>query len=387
MSLTDSDGVTTNLRLAATSHREGRLIEFDTLANGTGFFEKQDPSAFMNSALTGGYAFHFEGAGYDDVSQSYGPLAAAGRFTADGAGTMNAGVEDINNAGLVTTNFAFTGTYNVASSGRGTAAVTTPGGGTSQFSVYVISARKFVFVALDFVPAFLGVAEQQTLSSFSNSSLTSDYVFQSVGYSTSGIDYKAGRFTADGIGAISDGVFDNNDFGTVSENVLFTGTYVVFSNGRGELRITADSDTSQFAFYLVSPDSAFFVQTDTTLAVSGSVLSQHGGPFSAASVTGSYSFGLTGITEVGDIDFSGQFLADGTGNITGTNDINDFGSLLPNLPLTGPYTVSPNGRGTMTVTTGGVPSNQRFYLISPSRFVVIGVDSSEVLTGGGEKQF
>ena len=387
MSLADSQQGTTNLRLAVSSNLGGRVIEFDTFANGTGFFEKQDPSAFMNSALTGGYAFHFEGAGYDDVSQSYGPLAAAGRFTADGAGTMNAGVEDINNAGLVTTNFAFTGTYNVAASGRGTAAVTTPGGGTSQFSVYVISARKFVFVALDFVPAFLGVAEQQTLPSFSNGSLGDDYVFQSVGYSASGIDYKAGRFTADGIGAISDGVFDNNDFGTVSENVLFTGTYFVSANGRGELTLTTQSDTSDFAFYLVSPDSAFFVQTDTTLAVSGEVFGQSGGPFTAASLAGSYAFGLTGLTASGDIDISGQFLADGAVNLAGTNDVNDYGLLSTNLPLTGPYTVSADGRGTMTVTTGGVTSNQRFYLISPSRFVVIGVDSSEVLTGGGEKQF
>lgn len=387
MSLTDSDGVTTNLRLAATSHREGRLIEFDILANGTGFFEKQDPSAFVNSALSGGYAFHFEGAGYDDVSQSYGPLAAAGRFSANGAGQMTAGVEDINNAGVVSTNFAFTGTYNVASSGRGTATVTTPGGGTSQFSLYVISASKFVFVALDFVPAFVGVAEQQTLPSFANGSLGGDYVFQSVGYSTSGIVYSAGRFTADGIGAISDGVLDENDFGTVSENVPLTGTYLVSSNGRGTLEITANLDTSDFAFYMVSPESAFYVQTDSTMAVGGTVFGQSGGPFTTASVTGSYSFGLTGLTGTGDIDFTGQFLADGAGNFTGTNDINDYGTLWSDLPVTGIYTVSPNGRSTLEMTSGGVTSNQRFYLVSPSRFVTVGVNDFEVLIGGADKQF
>ena len=385
MSLTDSDGVTTNLRLAVTSHREGRVIEFDTFANGTGFFEKQDPSAFVNSALSGGYAFHFEGAGYDDVSQSYGPLAAAGRFSANGAGQMTAGVEDINNAGVVSTNFAFTGTYNVASSGRGTATVTNPDG--SQFSLYVISARKFVFVSLDFVPAFVGVAEQQTLPSFSNGSLGGDYVFQSVGYSTSGIVYSAGRFTADGIGAISDGVLDENDFGTVSENVPFTGTCPVTPNGRGDLTITAGLDTSHFAFYLVSPESAFYVQTDSTMAVSGTVFGQHGGPFTTASVTGSYSFGLTGLTGTGDIDFTGQFLADGAGNFTGTNDINDYGTLWSDLPVTGIYTVSPNGRSTLEMTSGGVTSNQRFYLVSPSRFVTVGVNDFEVLIGGADKQF
>ena len=380
MILADSEGGTTNLRLVASSHREGRVIEFDTFANGTGFFEKQDPSAFMNSALTGGYAFRFDG-----VSAT-AAMSAVGRFTASGAGAMNAGVEDINDGGVVSTNMAFTGTYSVAATGRGTASVTNSSG-TSVFSFYVVSAQKLVFVSLDFVPAFLGVVEQQTLPSFSNNSLTGDYVFQSVGYSASSIDYSVGRFTADGIGNITSGVFDDNDFGTVSENVPFTGTCPVTSNGRGTLTLTTQSDTSNFAFYMVSPDSAFFVQTDSTMTVSGEVFGQHSGPFTTDSLTGSYSFGLTGLTASGDIDFSGQFLADGAGNLAGANDVNDYGLLLPDLPLTGPYTVTPNGRGTMTVTTGGVPSEQRFYLISPSRFVVIGVDTSEVLTGGGEKQF
>ncbi|MGD0920736.1 MAG: Ig-like domain-containing protein [Terriglobia bacterium] len=378
--------LTTNFRLVVSSNREGRVIEFDTFANGTGFIEKQDPSTFMSSALTGGYAFRFDGLGYDDGSQSYGAMSAAGRFTASGAGAMNAGVEDINNVGVVSTNVAFTGAYSVASTGRGQANVTNLNG-TSHFSFYVISAEKFVFVSLDYVPALLGVAEQQTLPSFSNSALAGDYVFQSVGYSASSIDYSVGRFTADGINALSSGVFDDNDTGTVSENVPFTGAYGVTSNGRGTLTITAGSETSHISFYLVSPDSAFFVQTDSGLVVSGEVFGQHGGPFTTASLTGSYSFGLTGLTASGDIDISGQFLADGAGNLAGANDVNDYGLLTTDLPLTGPYTVSPNGRGTMTVTTGGVPSNQDFYLISPSRFVVIGVNDFEVLTGGGEKQF
>jgi hypothetical protein len=372
--------LSTNLRLVVASNREGRVIEFDTFANGTGFLEKQDPSAFMNSAIVGGYAFRFDG-----VSAT-AAMSAAGRFSASGAGAMTAGVEDINDGGFVSTNVAFTGNYNVTANGRGTAAVTNPDG-TSQFSFYVVSAQKLVFVSLDFVPAILGVVEQQTLPSFSNASLTGDYVFQSVGYSPSSIAYTAGRFTADGIGAISDGVFDDNDTGTVSENVPYTGTYLVSANGRGELAITAGSDTSHFAFYLVSPDSALFVQTDPTMVVSGNVLGQHGGPFSAASVAGSYGFGLTGLTVYGDIDISGQFLADGAGNIVGNNDVNDYGLLSTELPLTGVYTVSANGRGTLAVTTGGVTSNQRFYLISPSRFVVIGVDDFEVLTGGADKQF
>ena len=381
MSITDSDSVTTNLRLVVSSNSKARVIEFDTFANGTGFFEKQDPSAFMDSALTGGYAFRFDGVG------STGAMSAAGRFTANGTGGIIAGVKDINDTGAISTNVAFTGSYSVAATGRGTAAVTNPGT-PWHFSFYVVSAEKLIFVSQDFVPAFLGVVEQQTLPSFANNSLAGDYVFQSVGSSASSLDYTVGRFTADGAGSIYDGFFDENDSG-VPSGESFSGTYLIppSNNGRGELTLTTGSDTSNFAFYMVSPGSAFFVQTDPTIAVSGEVFGQHGGPFSAASLAGSYSFGLTGLTATGDIDFSGQFLADSVGNLAGTDDVNDYGLLLSELPVTGTYTVSPDGRGTMDLTTGGVTSNQRFYLISPSRFVTIGVNDFEVLTGGGEMQF
>jgi hypothetical protein len=376
--------LTTNFRLVVSSNGEGRVIEFDTFANGTGFFEKQDPSAFMNSALTGGYAFRFDGVDYDDVNQVLVDMSAAGRFTASGAGAMTAGIEDINDGGTVSPNVAFTGTYDVASSGRGTGSMPdTPSG----FSFYVVSAKKLILVSLDPVPAFLGIVEQQTLPSFSPASLTGDYVFASTGYSTLGLVDSAGRFTADGISAISNGVSDTNDTGTVSENALFTGTYSVTSNGRGTLTLTTQSDTSNFAFYMVSPDSAFFVQTDSTSVVSGSMLGQHGGPFTPASVAGSYGFGLTGLTGTGDIDISGQFLADGAGNIVGNNDVNDYGLLSTEVPLSGVYTVSPNCRGTMEMTTGGVTSNQRFYLVSPSRFVTVGVNTFEMLIGGADKQY
>lgn len=380
MSIADSQGGSTNLRLAVASDREGRLIEFDIFANGSGTFEQQDPSAFLNSAIVGGYAFRFDG-----VSGT-AAMSAAGRFTANGAGTMTAGVEDINDGGFVSSNVAFTGTYNVTSSGRGTATVTNPDG-TLSFSFYVVSARKLVFVSLDFVPAFLGIVEQQTLPSFSNASLAGDYAFASSGYSASSIVYAAGRFTADGIGAISNGLLDENDTGAASENVPFTGTYLISSNGRGQLAVATEADVSDFAFYMVSPDRGFFVQTDSTVVVSGQVLGQQGGPFTAASLAGSYGFGLTGLTGGGDIDMSGQFTADGAGNLAGTNDINDFGLLSTAVPLTGTYAVSANGRGTAAITSGGVTSNQRFYLVSPSRFLMVGVDNFEVLIGGAEQQF
>jgi hypothetical protein len=383
MSLADSQGGTSNLRLVMASNNEGRVIEFDTYANGTGFLEKQDPSAFMNSALTGGYAFHFDG-----VSAT-AEMSAAGRFSANGAGAMTAGVEDINDGGVVSPNVAFTGTYDVASNGRGTATVNNPDG-TSQFSFYVVSARKLIFVSLDWVPAFLGIVTQQTLPSFSTASLMGDYAFLQTGYSSTEVAYTAGRFTADGLGAISGGFKDDNNTGAVTENVSFTGTYLISSNGRGTAtlsNLTTPPDTTDIAFYLVSPETAFFVRTDSGPVASGSLFAQHGGPFTAASLAGSYAFGLTGFTSTGDIDFSGQFTADGAGNLAGTDDINDYGSLLPNLQLTGVYTVSPNGRGTMEMTTGGVTSNQRFYLVSPSRFVVVGINSFEVLIGGGDRQY
>src|SRR2546425_10352897 len=72
-----------------------------------------------NAELNGDYAFSFNGI------TSFGggptPLAAVGRFTADGAGNITAGELDVNGTGpgAVAAATPFTGTYSIGADNRG----------------------------------------------------------------------------------------------------------------------------------------------------------------------------------------------------------------------------------------------------------------------------
>lgn len=374
--ITSSQG-TSNFRFVVLSNDGAVLIEFDTFATGVGSIEKQDSTAFSNSALSGNFSFSLSGLGF-----SGGTGSSAGRFTMDGMGGISAGVEDSNDLGSIYTNVPFTGTYNVGLNGRGTATLIEPSA-TLQFSFYVISANRILIVSLDYLPAMLGQAERQQSVTFTNASLSGDNIFFLGGLSTSGSIASAGRFTANGSGGIASGVLDENDAGQVSENVAFTGTYNISSNGRGTATLTSALGTYNFAFYMVSSGWAFFVQVDPFAVTNGIISAQQGAPFTTDSISGDFGFVIVGVSAI-----LGQIAIDGAGNLSGTEDVNDYpGTLWQDVPLSGTYTVYSNGRCVATVTLPGGIGNLRFYIGSGSYLVVVGVDPAEVLLGLAGKQF
>jgi hypothetical protein len=380
--MTSSQG-TSNLRFVVLSNQKAFFIQFDTFAGGQGIIQRQDPSAFFNSALVGGYSF-----GLDGVSLN-GPITTAGRFTLDGVGGIAAGIQDINDAGLVSTSQSFTGTYNVAANGRGTATLT-GALGTLQFSFYVVSVDEVLFVSLDFIPAMIGTAERQQSPSFSNSIFVGDYAFELLGGTASGILAGLGRFTADGAGSIDSGVLDGKIGGSVFEDTAFTGTYSVSSNGRGTATLSTIFGDANIAFYMVSGGKMFFVEVDSLAVARGTFLGQEGRPFSNSSISGSFGFFIVGnrtAFEANLFALSGQLTADGVGAISGTVDANDKGALSPDTPFTGTYTISSNGRGVGTEPGGTAPL--RFYVVSESRVLVGGVREglNSRFVGTAEKQF
>ena len=374
--LIDSDDFSYTLRAVLISSDRLHMIQFDNSVGGQGFIEKQDPTAFNNAAFAGNYAIRLNGIGDNNSA-----LGLAGRITADGASNLTGGVTDINENGTATTNAAFDGTYDLtAGNGRGTAVLNTPLG-TVDFVIYTVSASKAYLMSLDLVPAFLGTAEKQTLASFSDANFSGDYVFNSSGFSANGFILTAGRLSSGG-GAITAGVSDENDQGTLTENLAFTGTYSVTANGRGTGSFTSSAGTSNLAFYLISPSRAVFVQLDSFAVATGELESQQGGPFSAASLSGDYGFSLTG----NDSDNVGQFNSDRAGAITGTTDINDpTAGPIPDLPFSGTYTISSNGRGDLTMGDASGSLHFYMYIVSPSKAILVGSDT--ILLGTAEKQF
>jgi len=370
------------LRFVITASGAGTVIEFNAFAQGSGTIVLQDVNAFMNSTLQGEFAFLFAGAGGDGKVTT-----AVGKLSADASGNIFSGAEDVNDGGILSSD-TFTGSYTLGGNGRGTA-TTINNGKTTHYAFYIVNSNEVLFIGLDFTPAFLGFADRRSASTFSNGSLGGAYVFSEGGVTTSGVFAAVGRFNADGAGNISLGVEDENNAGGVAENLAFSGSYSIASNGRGTATLNSTFGATHFVFYIVSPTVTFFMDTDSNAVVSGNIEGSQNGGFSTSSLNGNFGLEFDGATAAPGFGLavSAQMSADGSGNLTGTEDVNNNGTLTADAPLSGSYSIESNGRGTADITARGTTSRFHFYLASGNRVRIVEVSASELLLGFGLKQF
>jgi len=365
----------------------GELIELDSdEIIATGVLAKQDPAAFSTAAVTGGYAFGFEGTAISGY-----PMTAAGRFTASN-GSLMSGQVDVyglglaeNGSGTVTaaSSTPFTGVYEVDSNGHGTATLTFTGEdpGFSQFSFYVVSATELLFIETDLSclvgemcsskAGISGAALQQSGGPFSASSFKGTSVFNlttaGVGVANAG-SVSVGQASFDGNDNVIE-TSEENNAGKISSGLTTNGTYTVDPDGLGRGVITLAGDPQPKPFYMVSPGKAFIVDLGSPEA--GMFETQTAEPFSNASISESYMLG----TLPWDFNWvfnpvAGILTADGAGNLLEATDR----VAASGTGFTGSYSVDPNGRVTMTTDSGnGSPSSWVFYLVSPSKGVGIEV--------------
>ncbi len=330
-----------------------------------GLLAKQDPAAFSNSAIEGGYAFGFAGSGPGGLT------VANGRFTASN-GSLSAGQIDINRPGVVTENQSFAGSYSVAPDGRGTAALEDPGEWLLEFSFYVVSPDELF--CMEGGPrsdssggsAMSGLALRQSAAPFADSSLNGPAVFHLTSRDQSGARVMVGQQIFDGMGGVT-GSYDSN-YGV--ENGAIFHYYSVDSNGLGRGMIY--DDFYPYVFYLVSPGKAFVISQSGPEA--GMIEPQTSGPFSDASISGEYVLGnLPSPLDLGLEPLSGVLSSDTPGNLSGWYDKSDFGTSFQ-----GSYAVAPSGRATVAIDPffPEEPTlNLVFHLISPSRAVGVQVDA------------
>jgi hypothetical protein len=304
-------------------------------------------SGYSTSSFQGSFAFSMTG------TNASGAFSRAGSFTADGAGHLSGGLEDVNAATCVTANpISFVGTYTVSSDGRGT--MTFADGCTpATFSFVLVNNYQLQITGFDAAGTASGQANLQDPSAFRASGLTGTYIFDFAGEDgSSKFLSQIGEFTADGLGGITNGLVDTNHAGTITPQVVFIGSYQVNSNGRG----TATFGSSHFSFYIVSRGSAKFVGTDATLFVAGLTTQQAPNSiFNLTSLNASFAFLLSGSgpAGTGNVSTAGSFTTDANGHITtGALDQNANGTPTSNVTFSnGSYTVASNGRGTATFTT------------------------------------
>jgi hypothetical protein len=337
---------------------------------------------FSNASVQGPYAFSFSG------FNASGEFSLAGSFQADGAGNISSGLEDLNSVTGVFTNLSFTGSYSVGADGRGSATIT-DSQGTSTFHFVVLASGQAQIVEFDASENGNGTVMPQDTSAFNLGSLAGNWSFFLSGTGTSGEPVAdGGVFSLDSSGAVTQGVEDVNDGGTITSDVSFTGTATSStSNGRGTVSLSSTSGTSALAYYVVSANEVFIVETDSASGFSGTGYKQQSSAFADSSLSGSYNFLLGGVDTNGVVADIGQISANGNGGITsGVVDENDAGTAALNIALTGSYSVAANGRGNASVTSANGTSNYAFYLVSQNLLIFLETDTFSVTVGLADLQ-
>lgn len=343
-----------------------------------------------NPELQGNYAFSFTGMTSGDGISST-PFAAVGRFTADGAGNLMNGELDSNGLGVSlggvekAVALAFTGTYSIGADHRGVINLNIPGGGTLAFAMMANGNAKFVEVdaSANHGTVGSGTMEKVDTTAFNTARITGDYSF-----GASGLDQSnnrtamAGRFSANGMGLLSNGAADENMSGIFSTMNLFAGTYAVTdaATGRGVLNLApvigGSLQNLNFVFYVVGSNKVFMMESDVispaTPLLLGSALHQQAPAivgFTNASLNGGMvmygSGGRGGPGGPGPV--GGLLTADGMGMLQ-----SDFNGVCPGEGGgSGAYTVASNGRTDIRVGGGYaaaylVSSNEAFWILPDS---------------------
>lgn len=196
-------------------------------------------------------------------------------------------------------------------------------------------------------------------------------------YTLSGVDSaynqsaQGGVFTINGTDVA--GTTDQNDNGTVTSNQAFTGTLsAVDSFGRGALNITGS--TSLINYYIVGPEAIRIIQVNTTSASVGSAFGQVSGSFTSASL-GTSVLAMEGNPWSNSYATLGQFStsnhSSNPSSFAGVGDDNELGNGVhsaPAAPITGTYTITANGVGTLVITSAnlGNVAKLKFYMTDPA---------------------
>jgi large repetitive protein len=235
------------------SATEAFIIEIDAFStNGPPMFSGsalKQSGTFSNSSMNGTKSVFIA----QSVSSYSGGVPAAayngiGLFTWTTSGNMTGEIDE-NDGGVYTHTTGINATYNVASNGRMT--LTVAGGGNMPV-FYLVSPGKGFSVSSNGSDDE-GLLKPQSSGSFSNSSLSGDYIFGVYPpvMNTSKVD--VGIVHLDGVSAIT-GTDDQNSAGTMESHSI-SDTYSVSSNGRVVL--------STNVMYLISTTKAVMMSTES----------------------------------------------------------------------------------------------------------------------------
>ncbi len=236
----------------------------------------QQNTSFDISSLNGGFAFLIGG------GSMAGPIATAGRFTADGAGNFTSIVLDENNNGghtpLPSSGGTVTGSYTVDGNhfGGGTATWTDSVSGTFSFIFYLASPTRAVFQETDGNITSDGSFLAQTSGPLTASSIAGNYAFNWSGVSNGEDDFVGQMAVSTATTSNATGAMDFNLFGLGKQffNYPLTGSLSLGtdSTGRNALMVTttpSPQTTYKFSAYAVDSNTTFLVGVDQSRVIAG----------------------------------------------------------------------------------------------------------------------
>jgi len=253
------------------------LYETDVINKGGGVGRaesQQTPTGgFTNASLNGSFAFQSHG---DTNATGAGGVSSAGQFVANGNGNITGGALDSVRDGTPKTNQTIaTSTYSFASAGRtngrATATLTTVVGNSTAIVLYMVSSsRAFFIVTGDPTVVEDGTTDQQSSTSFADSSFNGQYAFV-MGGTVSGVPRaRTGIVVANGNGNLGWSLLSTAGGGL---SACAIGSYSVGTNGRVVASLPLVSNN--MIFYLISPGSAYAIQVDSGTQIVGGVANQN----------------------------------------------------------------------------------------------------------------
>jgi hypothetical protein len=242
-----------------------------------------------------------------------------------------------------------------------------------------------------------------TIAGYSLSSFQGRFTFSLSGNNASGHFSRAGSFIADGVGGLNSVLEDLTTSASATSSPIFTtGSYTVGADGRGTLKFNDGLTPSNFSFVLVNGAQLQIIGVDLAETATGQANAQDAGAFlniPLSALSGTYVFDFAGVDGSKGLSQIGEFTADGAGHVTnGLLNVNDGGTLnqylidgtsTTNAACPNPssslssYTVSSNGRGTLTLTTcaGGPTLTLNFYVVSRGSAKFVGKDTVKQVAG------
>lgn len=338
---------------------------------------------FSNASLKGSYAYTLKGYGFNVNSNFANYFVEGGVFTADGNGNITTGTDDFVEAVSNTTQAflgnAITGTYSISRDGTGSLQFDSGGVPLEVFEITLSDSGDLYMEEADGGGTSAGSAHLQT----STTTPAGTFVFRTHDVQVSAT---MGTMAISG-GAVSGSFLMVQNGTAVSGSIGAGGSMTAPTGGRGTVTYSVNGVTHSAEYYVVSSSKFLLLDTTTNILSVGLAEQQSNIAFSAASLTGPFTFGSSGETTTpGLVNTVGTFTTDGVSQVpAATFDSVQDGSVSSDVTATGTYLIDNSiGNGSGSITIGGLTRD--IWMVSPSRAYFIALNGTNVEDGTLDQQ-